>query len=571
MQFIKNLATAKKIIGLVLLVTVFLTCVGYVGYHFTAKLSDSLDNMYANRLLPVKYLNAMRAHSRAIEANIVELFLPNIGKARENQLAADITARVAEFNEVLTVYEQTPLDTYEQERLGNLKEALSAYRTARDQSLSMVIAGQKQAAYENYEHNALKHLDAINVLLKELADYSDTKADAASEQGRQDSKIAAATILAAVITAIILALSVGLFFSRLIVNPIKRLQAMTVEVGHGNLTVQEHVDSTDEIGHLTQAFNTMIEDQRKIVSTVRQAAIELAAASEQLAASSQEVSSTATEVARNVQEVAQEAESGNKAVVDTSKVLLELSSMIQIARKLAESSVRNSKNTLKTATAGSETVSEAVARMSGIKDKTVETEEQIAVLSRYSEQIGLLTDTITTIASQTNLLALNAAIEAARAGEAGRGFAVVAEEVRKLAEQSNHEAGEVAELVKKIAESTAAAVAATQHSRAEVEYGVSAVNHAGEALNNILTAVNNTVNDIDSIGNITADEVATSDKIIKLINTVASGIETTAANAEMVSASTEETTATMETIAASAEEMSAMANHLRSTVERFNV
>ncbi|HWR08089.1 methyl-accepting chemotaxis protein [Sporomusa sp.] len=571
MQFIRNLATAKKIIGLVLLVTIFLTCVGYVGYYFTAKLSDSLDNMYANRLLPVKYLNAMSAHSRAIEANIVELFLPNIGKARENHLSSEITNQVTEFNELMTIYEKTPLDTYEQERLTKLKEALNAYRIARNKSLDMVMAGQKQPAYENYEQNALKYLDITNVLLRELADYSDTKAAAANEQGHRDSTIAATTILVSVITAIILALSFGLFFSRLIVNPIKRLQALTVEVGHGNLTVQEHVDSADEIGHLTQAFNTMIDDQRKIVSTVRQAAIELAAASEQLAASSQEVSSTATEVARNVHEVAQEAESGNKAVVDTSKVLLELSSMIQIARKLAESSVRNSKITLKTATAGSGTVAEAVTRMSGIKEKTVETEEQIAVLSRYSEQIGLLTDTITTIASQTNLLALNAAIEAARAGEAGRGFAVVAEEVRKLAEQSNHGASEVAELVKKIAESTSAAVAATQHSRAEVEYGVSAVNHAGEALNNILTAVNSTVNDIDSIGNITADEVATSDKIIKLINTVASGIETTATNAEAVSASTEETTATMETIAASAEEMSAMANHLRGTVERFKV
>jgi hypothetical protein len=44
------------------------------------------------------------------------------------------------------------------------------------------------------------------------------------------------------------------------------------------------------------------------------------------------------------------------------------------------------------------------------------------------------------------LLALNAAIAAARAGEQGRGFAVVAEEVRKLAEESQHAAAEISDL-----------------------------------------------------------------------------------------------------------------------------
>ena len=209
--------------------------------------------------------------------------------------------------------------------------------------------------------------------------------------------------------------------------------------------------------------------------------------------------------------------------------------------------------------------------MNTIYNKTREAEKVITLLNEYSQQIGMINETITGIANQTNLLALNAAIEAARAGESGRGFAVVAEEVRKLAEQSNAEASNISQLISKITESTDSAVVAMKHSLSEVEVGVEEVNKAGKSLENILLAVAETVSDIDGIARVTDNEVASSEKIVQLIEVVAEDIEGTSREAQEVSAAVEETTSTIETVAASSEQTSAMAQNLHSLITRFKV
>jgi methyl-accepting chemotaxis protein len=87
--------------------------------------------------------------------------------------------------------------------------------------------------------------------------------------------------------------------------------------------------------------------------------------------------------------------------------------------------------------------------------------ETIGILSADTEKIGTIVTSISELANQTNILAINASIQAARAGEKGKGFAVIAAEIRKLAEQSNRSAGEIAGLISNVGTSVRNAATAT--------------------------------------------------------------------------------------------------------------
>lgn len=101
-------------------------------------------------------------------------------------------------------------------------------------------------------------------------------------------------------------------------------------------------------------------------------------------------------------------------------------------------------------------------------------------MSKSSQEISNIIETIEETSFQTNILALNAAVEAARAGEAGAGFAVVADEVRSLAHRASEAANETRARIHRAVESAATGTEISAKSKTRLEDILSRTEEVGK-------------------------------------------------------------------------------------------
>jgi len=253
-------------------------------------------------------------------------------------------------------------------------------------------------------------------------------------------------VLSTIVTLTIATVA-GTYVILSITNPLHRALAVLDAISQGDLSQRMVGDQRNEVGRMGSAMNRVSEQLAAMMRRIRDASSRMEEASNQIgssiqnmAASSEQISLSVAGISTATEEITTNVGTISEAAQTTTKNVREASDAVgQINRALGVIA--------SDATQGSKKSAEA-HQLSRDASATINT------LSRSSQEITKVTDTIKSIALQTNLLALNATIEATAAGEAGKGFGVVAGEIKELANQSGKAAEDIERRISEVQDQT---------------------------------------------------------------------------------------------------------------------
>ena len=300
---------------------------------------------------------------------------------------------------------------------------------------------------------------------------------------------------------LVLSILLAWIVSRTVTGPIKSVVDTIRDIaqGEGDLTRRLPILGKNEIGELSEWFNTFIGKLHGIINQVSGSSL-------QLASSALELQLTSKQMTESIAQLSSQSTSLATAGEEMSATSGDIANNCHHAATNAGGATQKAKQ-------GAAVVGQSIAVMSTIAERVQNAASTVGALGVRSEQIGEIIGTIEDIADQTNLLALNAAIEAARAGEQGRGFAVVADEVRALAERTTRATKEIGEMIKAIQKETKEAVVTMEQSVTQVEQGTSHASESGRSLQEILDIINDVTEQIGQIATAAEEQTATTREI----------------------------------------------------------
>jgi len=379
---------------------------------------------------------------------------------------------------------------------------------------------------------------------------------------------------------IIITLSLGIIWSGIlaffaagvIINPLRKLEAVALDAANGNITEEvELAKADDEIRSLGVAFNHMLFNLREMVQSIEENFQETNRKVIHISEEAKKASQQAETIAATIDDISKGADTSAVSIMGTAQSMEDVTMIAHQVQSKAKASVASSSEMMNELMKSKEVIASLVQGIESLAEENRASLKSVKRLEENANKIGQIIELVGDIAAQTNLLALNASIEAARAGEHGRGFAVVAEEVRLLADESAKAVQGITGFIQNIQHEVQVVVRQITEQVAAANEGAQKGAETDVVIADMTKKVHNVVAEVQDITELVDRQMESIEHTSQQTEEVAAIAEETSAGAEEVTTTTHEQALIMENVDGLASDLKEQAEKLKQTITRFRI
>ncbi|GAB6251338.1 methyl-accepting chemotaxis protein [Bacillus cereus] len=560
MELLRNSEIGTKLNILITISSIACIVLSLIGFWGLERGKSTSSNMYEDNLLPIEWIGIVESNFYHVNMNFMEIMLSKDEK-RMNELIREMDGIRKENDHLLKQFEAKLISTKEKELYNTFHETFNELRTQMKKAQELGKSNNEEAyAYylKEIEPNMQKSIKSI----RELILYNSNNAELLQKENNNSAQNTMIMFVSISILAILIIILIGYVIKLTIRKPLALLQNDMEKVAAGDLTTRTPYKANNELGHIVQSFNSMLDNLQQLIANVKMTTQEVIFTTEGVLQDTNRASSISNEVVQTVLEVKTKIEGQVTSIQESSSSMEEITTGVQTVAESSAVVAEVAVTTTERINIGSEVINHSILQMNSVHDVVEETSKVINKLVTRTQQIDTALAAITNIAEQTNLLALNAAIEAARAGENGKGFAVVAAEVRDLAEQSKESAKEVNHLIKSIQKDTQDTVNVMQKGQQKAVEGKEAAYKANQTFLSIMRDIDKITGQIQEVSAATEEMSAGTEEV----NASLSLVSETATD---VKKETLQTVNSIQSQAESIEQISIQSNKMKEKVEEL--
>ncbi len=269
MNWYNNLDLKKKLLGGFILVALIAGAVGTVGITKIKQLDDADTALYELNAKPLGHLTGIIDGFQKIRVNILYslLYAGNAEKLKVFQ--AKIEEYRKDITEELALYEKGDLDAEDRKLTADLKSGLAGYDQLTKKLLDQAAAGKQQEAMKFIETDGAAVVNQMRTLLKDSITMKVKDAKGKSDSNTLLANGAVKVMITLVAAAVLLAIGLGIFISRVIMLQLgadpKKVGEVANLVAAGDLSHDIQLNFGDNYSVMA-SMKRMVDNVRALVS-----------------------------------------------------------------------------------------------------------------------------------------------------------------------------------------------------------------------------------------------------------------------------------------------------------------